>query len=228
MCTPDSYWNETLFLEFNGSACLHTIGLQTSYHNLDTELCQAAFEGYREITDYTCNCSESPYSLLGGTGGMRPSNVLTTLAIVTNVITALILPVIGTWVDSSPYRRQLFYYSSLTAAACTVLGSIMAEGYIWVIGLFFVAFTAIFYETMFLGLAPYLAEVADTDADRGKLAGLRQFASLAAQMLFVILVAGFRLVIHTYISYLSIRSDKTPDNHISTLLITSHLDITYT
>jgi len=182
-CTPDVEWNEPLWLSFDGEACLHTVGLQTSYHNLDTETCQFAFEAYRNQTEYTCNCTESPYAFLPLR--TRPTNILTISTIITNLVIAFILPVVGTWVDYSPYRRQLFITAARAVSVFTCLGCILAKDFVWMFGLIFIFSTAIWYELHFLGLAPYLPEICPTDADRGKIAGLRQVSSLVSQLIFL-------------------------------------------
>ena len=193
-CTPEANWNETIFTAFNGSSCYKTVGLQTDYHNLPDVDCQSAFTAYRAYTkavgtEYTCNCSATNnYAFLGGTGGTRPAAVLSYASAITNIFIAVSLPIVGAAVDTTNYRRQVFYYGGLGCAACTILGSIMGPNSLWLVGLLFTVLTAIFYETMFLGLAPYLAEVATDDAGRGKVAGFRQCASLSAQMLFVLIV----------------------------------------
>lgn len=188
-CLPNSYWNDTLFLALNGSSCVKTVGFQTGYHNLPTPACQEAFTGYRDIQpDYTCNCSNSPYAFLGGTGGQRPANVLSLASVATNLVIAFSLPVLGTWVDSSPYRRQVFFYNGMMTGVVTAMGSIMARDYIWVGGLFFTVLTAVFYEFSYVGIVPYLPELAPDDQSKGKLAGLRQAAGLTAQFLFAGLV----------------------------------------
>lgn len=191
-CTADHLWNEDLFLSLNGSACLKTVGLQTSYHNLPNPLCQGAFTSYRAAPgpteDFTCNCTESPYSFL--TGGTRPTNVITVSTIFINIIIAFTLPVLGVWSDRSPYRRQLYFACAIGTGITVGMGSVLATGYVWIIGLTSLLIAAMLYEFAFLGLAPYLAEITDSDADRGKISGLRQVASLSAQLLFAITVAG--------------------------------------
>jgi hypothetical protein len=162
-CTPTAYWNESMFLGFNGSSCLKKAGLQTAYHNVDTPSCQSAFDAYRNYTkslgtEYTCNCSQtSPYAFLGGTGGTRPSAVLSYASAITNLVIAFTLPVVGATIDTTDKRRQVFLLGSLGCGVCTLLGSILGINMLWVVGLTFTVCTAIFYEIMFLGLAPYLA-----------------------------------------------------------------------
>jgi len=194
-CTPEGLWNETVFSNFNGSAsCYKQVGLQTAYHNLPDAGCQSAFAEYRVHTlalgnQYTCNCSQTnPYAFLGGTGGTRPSAVLSYASAGTNLLLAFTLPIVGSLVDTSDKRRQIFFYGGMGAGVATLLGSILGPNKLWVVGLLFTILTAILYEIMFLGLAPYLPEIAKDDAGRGKVAGYRQMFSLIAQLIFVLIV----------------------------------------
>ena len=193
-CTPEANWNQTAFTAFNGSSCYKLVGLQTAYHNLPDATCQNAFAEYRVHTkglgaEFTCNCSQtSPYAFLGGTGGTRPSNVLSYASAFTNIFIALILPIVGAMVDTGDNRRQVFLMGGLGCGIATVLGSILGTNMLWAVGLTFTVMTAVFYEIMFLGLAPYLPEVAHNDEGRGRVAGFRQCASLSAQLLFVIII----------------------------------------
>ena len=162
-CTPEAQWNETVFATFNGSSCTKTVGLQTAYHVLSNPDCQAAMTAYRAYskavsTEYTCNCSSTnPYVFLGGTGGTRPSSVLSYASAANNLVIAFILPVVGAVVDTTDKRRQVFLFGGVACAICTLLGSILGANMLWVVGLTFTVFTAIVYEIMFVGLAPYLA-----------------------------------------------------------------------
>ena len=155
-CTPEAQWNETVFATFNGSSCTKTVGLQTAYHVLSTPDCQAAMTAYRAYskavsTEYTCNCSSTnPYVFLGGTGGTRPSSVLSYASAANNLVIAFILPVVGAVVDTTDKRRQVFLFGGVACAICTLLGSILGANMLWVVGLTFTVFTAIVYEIMFV------------------------------------------------------------------------------
>jgi MFS-type transporter involved in bile tolerance (Atg22 family) len=198
-CTDYAQWNQTAFDSFNGTSCIVTdaLNITESYHSLDNAACQGAFAAYRAYTlerdgsAFTCNCEASdPYLFLGGEGGTRPSNVLSYASSVTNLFLAIMLPVVGAWIDTTDWRRQVFLFGGLGCGVATALGSILGPNYVWVGGLFFTVITAILYETTFLGLAPYLSEVAGSDEERGLLAGLRQGASLSAQFAFSVIVGG--------------------------------------
>ena len=142
-------------------------------------------QAYREFTAYTCNCSlQDPYAFLGGTGGTRPSTVVTWSVVATCICCALCLPAIGRMVDGSNKRRQVFFIGSLMTALWTLLGSIMGGNYLWAVGLVFTSLTAVFYEVAYVGLGPYPPEIAKSDADRAKVSGLRQMGSTAAQLVF--------------------------------------------
>ena len=193
-CTPEAQWNETVFAAYNGSSCFKQVGLQTAYHNLPNSECQSAFTGYRAYTkalgnEYTCNCSQtSPYAFLGGTGGTRPASILSYASSVTNLFIAFLLPIVGSMIDTGDHRRQIFLIGGVGCGISTILGSILGGDMLWVVGLTFTVMTAILYEIMFLGLAPYLAEIASDDAGRGKVAAFRQCGSLSAQLLFVVII----------------------------------------
>jgi MFS-type transporter involved in bile tolerance (Atg22 family) len=198
-CTDYAQWNQTAFDSFNGTSCIVTdaLNITESYHSLDNAACQGAFAAYRAYTlerdgsAFTCNCEASdPYLFLGGEGGTRPSNVLSYASSVTNFFLAIMLPIVGAWIDTTDWRRQVFLFGGLGCGVATALGSILGPNYVWVGGLFFTVITAILYETTFLGLAPYLSEVAGSDEERGLLAGLRQGASLSAQFAFSVIVGG--------------------------------------
>ena len=160
MCTKDEEWNETVWVAFGGESCLKTVGLQTTYQALTAPACQAAFASYRAFSPYTCNCTSS-YAFLSG--GIRPDNVLSIAAIVSDLFIAFTLPLVGTWVDTSNYRRQVFFYSGVMMAITTCMGSIMSENYVWAAGLTFTMSASVMYECMFLGLGPYLPEIATDD-----------------------------------------------------------------
>lgn len=195
MCSSNTLWNDTLFLSLGGTECIKNVGLQVGYHNLQTTECQSAMDAYRVLEPtYTCNCSNAPYALLGGTGGQRPSNVLTVASIITNVVLAVILPFLGTWADMRPHRRKLFFFSGMLMAVFTCLGSIMAPNMIWAIGLTFTVLAALFFEFSFVGLGPYLPEICPDDQSKGKISGLRQVGSLGSQLIFGIIVFGIATV----------------------------------
>jgi uncharacterized membrane protein YqaE (UPF0057 family) len=128
-------------------------GLSTEFYNVQTAGCQSALAEYRNTTEFTCSC-EGPYAFLAG--GSRPSNVLTASTVVVNLLVALLLPIVGVWIDRGERSKRTFYISAMLTGLTTGLGSILGPGYIWAIGLTTTMFTAVFYEFAFLGMAPYL------------------------------------------------------------------------
>ena len=152
-CTPAASFNVTSFRLFNGSSCEMVKGLSTEFYNVQTAACQSALTEYRNTTEFTCSC-KGPYAFLAG--GSRPSNVLTASTVVVNLLIALVLPLVGVWIDRGERSKKVFYVSAMLTGLTTGLGSILGPGYIWAIGLTTTMFTAIFYEFSFVGIAPYL------------------------------------------------------------------------
>ena len=97
-----------------------------------------------------------PYAFLGGTGGTRPSTVVTWSVVATCIVCAILLPALGNLVDASTKRRQVFYYGSILTGVWTIFGSILGTSYVWAVALVFTSLTAVTYEIAYLGLGPYL------------------------------------------------------------------------
>ncbi len=127
-----------------------------------------------------------PYAFLGGTGGTRPSTVVTWSVVATCIVCAILLPALGNLVDASTKRRQVFFYGSILTGVWTIFGSILGTSYVWAVALVFTSLTAVTYEIAYLGLGPYLPEIATTDSARNKVSGLRQMGSTAAQLGFAV------------------------------------------
>jgi MFS-type transporter involved in bile tolerance (Atg22 family) len=107
--------------------------------------------------------------------------------VATCIVCAILLPALGNLVDASTKRRQVFFYGSILTGVWTVFGSILGSNYVWAVALLFTSLTAVTYEVAYLGLGPYLPEIATTDESRNKVSGLRQMGSTAAQLGFAVL-----------------------------------------
>jgi len=196
-CVATGDWNSSAFELAGGSACLGVgiLGEDTYLPDPSLAGCLAAFEAYRAApgrtngAPFTCNCSgpATAFTFISG-GGMRPSNAFNLAQIGTLVLVAIASPLIGAMSDYS--SRKLYWWKVLCfiGAFCNFGMMALAPGGLWWIGLAFGVLTGVFTEIMIPIRSSYMDEVADDNATRGYLGGMRQFASYLAQLVYVILM----------------------------------------
>ena len=202
-CLHDSFWNETLWIENNGTDCIRIMEFDTEKYTHDPTLpgCSAAVAGYRSafalttvgaVTPYTCNCT-GDYSLLSS--GMRPQNVFVVQNWVNSILIALGSPLFGSLIDSRGKRKQR-WKALIVIAAVSILGTaVLSTGYVWIVAMVFFAVLHVATELVWLVKASYLGDIAADDATKMKLGGQAQGLSFSAQLIFVIVAVGLVLTL---------------------------------
>ena len=168
-CTSSQVWNDTAFRGYGGKACVivDIFGGDT-YANRTSLECKDAFVEYRNLTQFTCNCT-GEFAYLST--GMRPGTVVTNMLVVMNVILIFWSLFVGSLVDNYP-RRPFYLIFSLLTAMFTLLTSLgFGSNYIWVLALAFGLLTGVMHESIVIVAQAYLPEVAVDAKDRTTLNG---------------------------------------------------------
>jgi len=203
-CLHDSHWNETLWIESNGTKCIQVMEFdsQKYTHNPALPGCAEAVASYRAAfsllqpttaaaaaaaAPYTCNCT-GDYSLLSS--GMRPQNIFVVQNWINSILIAIACPIFGTLLDARG-QRKLRWKMMIGIAALAIVGTaVIASGGIWVISLVFFAVLHVATELVWLIKASYLGDIAKDDLTKMKLGGKAQAFSFTSQLLFVIIAVG--------------------------------------
>jgi hypothetical protein len=178
LCTS---FNETLFLEHGGGACLATDALSDLPRyppNPNLPGCDAAYTSYRAATTpaFTCDCN-GDHAMLGGSGGLRSGTVFTLMTLISTTITALIGPAMGTWIDHTGGKR--FWYITIIISGLSMFGNmVLGSGYVWLVGLISQLITGVATE---LSQIPRQSYVHDLVAPNPEASPNPQFANLAYQ-----------------------------------------------
>ena len=197
--------NLTHFLEHGGSACARTDVLSDviRYSPDPTKPgCDAAYTSFRAATTptFTCDCL-GDHAFLGGAGGLRSGTMFTISNIIGIVLTALMGPAVGTWIDHNGGKR-VWIALLATAGSCLIGQAALGSGYVWVVGLVVSVITIVASELATIPRQSYLFDVVDPDAPSGgtpqeitdanavfqtRVSGNRIITSYLSQIVFVLI-----------------------------------------
>jgi len=188
-CTGKSVWDEKLWIktgcESNCRTEANSYGVREREH-LSTPACQASLSEFKNLTGYTCNCT-SDYAYLPG--GVRPGVVLVIAEVVAYIIMAAIIPIMGSVVDHTDWRKSFWNLCKWGVFLSTAGMAMLGENYIWVGGLSFSIFGGIFYEGVYVASSAYLPEITKHSAEAARLGGGRQLYSFGAQLCTFVIAA---------------------------------------
>ena len=239
VCTPNEWWNNSWFNDtyyentyfngsfwngttVNGTACLAPDEFGAYYYeNLQTPACQAAMRNYRARTadvygragmtpgQFTCNCSSTKYAYLDS--GLRPDVVIVVANTCALVVTLLVYPVFGSYIDTAGERRRIFGIMSAMTIVATLFSAILAKDYVWVVGCAGMYLTQVFYELTVIPVTSYLADIADDDpVVQGELAAIAQAMSLVSQIAIAVVIAALSFGIPASISWRTLSIELDP------------------
>ena len=89
-----------------------------------------SMQAYRANTLYTCNCT-GDYSYLAGLANTRVGNVVAFQASVNQLVSTLVMPAFGAYIDFEENRRGYWIAIWLAAVVSTCLMGILSPNYGW-------------------------------------------------------------------------------------------------
>ena len=192
LCTTDAAWNETLWQDSGGVACVQgmAFGGEKYVHNPAKAGCGAALVAYRAATQYTCNCTgDHSYTSLG----WRPYNVVIFSLTIISIILAVGGIILGAILDYS--SKRLSVWKTLYVLGCvSTLGMAATFSGIWPIALIFHVLTHTFTELVVIPRSSYIKFVAHDNATRQSISGMRQYMSFISQTLFLVLCLPLSII----------------------------------
>jgi hypothetical protein len=160
-----SSFNETLFLELNGSDCRVTTQLfsATEAYSHDPSLpgCARALAAFRAATQppFTCDC-RGDYAKLGGT--LRSGTVFNLANAVAICLTAFVAPAVGTYIDL--HKGKGLWWGLVLGAGSGMIGqAVVGKRFLWLVGLSFMILTVVFSENVQIPRQAYLDDVKPRD-----------------------------------------------------------------
>lgn len=193
-CTPWQDWNETLWDDVGGEACLEKgdgyLDADKYTHDPSKPGCADALSAYRtHEPEYTCNCS-GDYSKL-------PSGVRTnTLPALTNPISvalsAITLPPLGAYLDSRPERAKAIWYAlSVCCVVAMFLMAMLGTSYVW-IGSYVGNVVSYWLGGWMVSAVrqTFLEQTAPDNKGWSQVAALRMATSYSGILLFSLIVVG--------------------------------------
>lgn len=164
------YFNESLFLEHGGAACISpTLGFPDApSYVYDASLvgCQAAYDSFRNDSlheePFTCWCQDDHATLGGGAdgAGIRSGTVFVYTNLVAIVLIALTSPFLGARLDRTGGKR--WWYALVVTTGVGMLGmGVLGPGYLWLVATFFQVLTIIASELVLIPRQSYLHDLHD-------------------------------------------------------------------
>lgn len=124
----------------------------------------------------------------GKVHGMHPDSLLTNIAWIGGLIIAFFLPIIGSIVDYTPYRRHVGIFASVCLVALNASQIGISESTWWPMAVVQVVATFVFFVLRVISLAyvPELSEGVDKQNDYNSIFGGIQFLSMLICMVLII------------------------------------------
>jgi MFS-type transporter involved in bile tolerance (Atg22 family) len=198
-CTPNADWEDEVFRNLNGTVCEDEVkrGISTDIEYVESTSnleCINAFLEYRNLTDYTCNCT-SDYAFLGGEGGLRPGVVVVAIETIMRLFLGLAGPVLGAFIDRTDKRKTWMKRFYVILICATSMMTILSSGYVWIAAAVAFGVTGIFDKWTEEVLQTYLPYISSTEKEHANLGSKFQLWSFNTQVGFLVVLMVLQIVL---------------------------------
>lgn len=117
--------------------------------------------------------------------GMRPSSLLTNIVMISGLVSASMMPLVGSIVDHTPYRRAMGRYSALALTLLVFVQIILLKRVLWFAAAFLQVLVAFAYSVHLCASFAYLPELSTDKAKLAKYTARFTAAQYSASAIFL-------------------------------------------